>query len=567
MQAVTKIPSNYKFEDDSLFEFMPIKRMRKSIDEYSNTSSNYSYIFFKSFKSYNPSDSLSFKENRKNVVIKNIGNMNQKHLKNALEYILRNSEDKVAINESFELKTYREVLQDWEQDFSLSESTNEAMHLVFSLKELNSKSIIELLKNSVYETMKSNFSQYQFVLIPHVHQNNPHIHCIVNKSNIWSGKKLRFAKKSDCRDFFFKLKEDFKNELYHFSGGKIDYKNDVRLKFDSIFNEFESINEQSKHLDYRGFYAEGIKGLNVKYLKIKNSIKILESQMAKLYEEKNPQNFSEKCKITHQVEAILKKISSHNQTLQKLKQDMERLSDWDQNFNNFTKSFNLFEKKKVLYDSMVKMKSYASKTLFKHLSVLENQLSQENIYIQQGIKDIDRGFDKNIFLNEKTHIFALNKRYKQLKNYARMLKDFVSKDFSFNPNEASQRIIQREQEVLALIEVRIKRLLDIYKNLKLEIKNQKEKLDKYLNNTSQLSFVEISETVKLTSKHLRNLKSLSFVGKELLLAKKILKDTNQSSLKEINQKNQNKIAIQIKEIQQVTQNLSQQEVERSKKQR
>ncbi|MDO7253921.1 relaxase/mobilization nuclease domain-containing protein [Helicobacter cappadocius] len=543
MRVITNIPVNYKLEDDSLFEFVPIKRMRKSITDHSSLNSNHSHIFFKSFKSFNSKNEKSYaNDNHKNVVIKNIGNMKQKHLKNALDYVLKNSEDKKAINESFELKSYKEVLEDWQTDFSLNQNTNEAMHLVFSLKESHCKSIMEILKTSVYETMKSNFSEYQFVMIPHTHQNNPHIHCLVNKTNIWTGKKLRFAKKSDCRDFFFKLKEDFKNDLYHFSGGKLDYKNDVRLKLDSIFQEFQTINEESKTFNHRGFYSEAIKNLNTQYFKTTNSIKVLESKMASLYAEKNNK--------PEEIEVILKKIASHNQRLQELKKEMENLSNWDQNFNHFTKSFNLFEKKKTLYDSIIKIKPYASKSLFKHLSVLENQLSYEKVFIQQGVKDINEGFDKNIFLNEKTHMFGLNRHLKQIKNYRRMLKEFQAQDSDFKPNEVLDKINAKEKEVLELIEARITRLLSIHQNLKLDIDKQKERLDERLNDISKLSFEDISEIIKLSSLHLRNLKALSFVAKELLLAKKILKDTQNTPLKQINQKNQNQIALQIKEIQQ-----------------
>lgn len=550
MRVITKIPLGYKTEDDSLFEFIPIKRMKKSVTEQSNNNSSYSHIFFKSLKSFNfKNESLYSSNDSKNVVIKNIGNMSEKHLNNALSYVLKNSEHKTAINESFELKTYKEILQDWKTDFSLNENTNEAMHLVFSLKESHSKSIIELLKTSVYETMKSNFNEYQFVLIPHTHQNNPHIHCIINKTNVWSGKKLRFPKKSDCRDFFFKLKEDFKNELYHFSGGKLDYKNDVRIKLGNILKEFDFINEESKKFEHRSFYSEGIKNLNAQYSKIKKSIKILESKMAKIYKEKDS---------ALQVEIIIKKIGLHNQTLKKLEQEMNHLNNWDQNFNNFTKSFNLFEKKKTLYESIIKVKPYASKTLFKHLNILENQLNQEKVYIQEGIKDINIGFDKNIFLNEKTHMFALNKKYKQLKTYQRMLKEFVLQDSSFNPNEMLQKVGDKEKEVLELIQARITRLLIIHKNLRLNAYNEQKKLDEKMNDMTNLSFGDITQIINFSSNHLRNLKALTFVGKELLLAKKILKDTHNTSMKEINQENQNQINKQTKQIQELNQTLKQQ---------
>ncbi|PAF41262.1 relaxase/mobilization nuclease domain-containing protein, partial [Helicobacter sp. 11S03491-1] len=447
MRVITKIPLDYKVDNDEpLFEFEPIKRVR-TITNYANNS-NYSFIFFKRFKNYNPSNELSL-DNRKNIVIKNIGNLNAKHLKNVLDYVLRNSEDKIAINEYFEFKTYKEILENWQENFSMKESAKEAMHLVFSLKETHSQSIMEILKHSVYETMRANLSEYSFVLIPHSHQSNPHIHCIINKTNTWTGKKLHFAKKSDCRDFFFKLKEDFKNEVYYLSGGKLDYKNDVKLKFNNLFKELQTLNEESKSFNHQGFYSQSIKDLNKQHLKIKNNISSLELKIMRLYQHKdssknnqdkfqNDNLFSELSSEDRakEMKILQSKIAIHNKKLKEIEEIMKKLLDWDSNFNNFTKSFNLFEKKKILYDSIIKMKPYVSKTLFKNLHLLENQLNQEKNYIQDGLEEIDRGFDKNVFLNEKSNMFALNKKYQQLKNYTRMLKEFQTQDSGFNPKEA-----------------------------------------------------------------------------------------------------------------------------------
>ncbi|PAF52951.1 hypothetical protein BKH42_08565 [Helicobacter sp. 13S00482-2] len=542
MAVIRRIPLNYK-DDEPLFEFEPIKRI-KAFNEYANNS-NYSFVLFKKLKNYNLlNDSSHSKDDRKNIVIKNIGNLDQKHLRNALDYVLRNSEDKIAINEDFEFKTYKEVLLDWEEDFSNNESTKEAMHLVFSLKEPHSKIIMEILKKSVYETMRNNFREYQFVLIPHSHQNNPHIHCIVNKTNTWTRNKLRFAKKSDCREFFFKLKEDFKNEVYCNSGGKLDYKNDVRLKFDHLLKEFDTINEQSKKFNHRGFYSQSLKDLNKHHFRVKNNIVNLELKVIKLYKSQNNIGLNS-LEIKNKIQILQNRIIKNNQKLKEIEDNMKKLLDWDQNFNNFTKSFNLFEKKKILYDSIVKMKPYASKTLFANLNLLEKHLKQEKNYIQEGLDDIYKGFDKNIFLNEKSNMFALNKKYRQLKNYGRMLKEIENS----NSNEAISKAQIKEKEVLDLMNSRIKRLLGIYKSIHREAKEQEKKLQTF----DQYPLKEVDEMLELASKHLRNLKALNFMGKELLLAKKILKDTEE--LKEINQ-NTHRITTRIKEIQKITQNMS-----------
>lgn len=552
MRAIRMIPLGYKADDEPLFEFTPIKRVRTKVD-YAN---NYSFAFFKKFKSYNFSDSFSSKsskDNRKNIVVKNIGNLNLVHCKNALDYVLRNSEDKLALNEDFELKTYKEVLEEWQQDFKGDESSKEAMHLVFSLKEAHSKSTMEILKHSVYETMKTNLNEYSFVLIPHSHQNNPHIHCIVNKTNTWTGKKLHFAKKSDCRDFFFKLKEDFKNEVYYFSGGKLNYKNDVRLKFDNIFKELESINEQSKSFDYRGFYSQSIKDLNFQHSKIKKRVQALEMKFYQYKDlsnlnQNNIKNENNSDSRAKQMQVLQNRMAIHNQKLQEIETLMKKLLDWDENFNRFTKSFNLFKKKKILYDSIVRMQPYASKTLFKNISLLQNQLAQEKNYIQRNLEDIDKGFDKNVFLNEKSNMFALNKKYRQLKNYAHILKNFGSQDSIFNPTEALNKVQIKEKEILNLIDFRVKKLSGTFQSIQLECKEQSAKIRDF--NIESLK--DVDEMLKLVSKHLRNLKALNFISKELLLAKKISKD-NQIP-QEINQKIQSKIASEIKEFQKITQN-------------
>ncbi|PAF50471.1 relaxase/mobilization nuclease domain-containing protein [Helicobacter sp. 13S00477-4] len=543
MQVITKIPSDYQNDDNELFEFIPIKRASKTLKQSSDF--DYSLRLFSVFKNFNFENQYPYaniKNYHKNVVIKNIGNMTQNHLKNALNYVLKNSDGKLGLNEYFEQKSFKEIIQEWKDDFSSNPNTKEGMHLVFSIKEPHSNSIMELLKTSVYETMRNNFNEYQFILVPHSHQNNPHIHCIINKTNTYTGNKLRFAKKSDCRDFFFKLKEDFKNELYYWSGGKIDYKNDIRLQLDSIFKELDCVNQASVDFNHQSFYKKSIEDLNKKYVGIQKSIQALESQ-------------------THKTQSIQNKISSGYKNIKKIQSDMKNLVNWNENFVHFSKSFDLYQKKKALYDSIYKIKPNASKVLFKHLSILKNQLSDEKTYIQGQFNDIKEGFDKNIFLNPKTNIFALNKYLKQLKTYRLMLKKFQSdtdeKNKDFDLMLIFDHIHQKEKEVFGLIELRVDKLIALHKNLKTEVLKQNDTIDQSLSDLSSLSLEKITEIIKLSGIHLRNLKGLNFIHKELLLAKKILKDINHTVVfKGINQENQNEIEYKIKTMQKSSQGLN-----------
>ncbi len=59
--------------------------------------------------------------------------MKRSHLENALSYTLENSE--TAYNEMFLECDKQFILETWLNDFDLTKDYNEAMHLVFSIKD------------------------------------------------------------------------------------------------------------------------------------------------------------------------------------------------------------------------------------------------------------------------------------------------------------------------------------------------------------------------------------------------------------------------------------------------
>ncbi|NHB13335.1 hypothetical protein D2C76_02115 [Helicobacter pylori] len=59
--------------------------------------------------------------------------MKRSHLENALSYALENSE--TAYNEMFMECDKQFILETWLNDFDLTNDYNEAMHLVFSIKD------------------------------------------------------------------------------------------------------------------------------------------------------------------------------------------------------------------------------------------------------------------------------------------------------------------------------------------------------------------------------------------------------------------------------------------------
>ncbi|BDB64192.1 hypothetical protein T36_0639 [Helicobacter cinaedi] len=122
--------------------------------------------------------------------------MKKAHLKNALEYTISHSDDQVGIDYLGEFVNVNDIMRDWEQDFSSNPNTNEALHLVFSLNESHSQSVLDTLTESARQTMQSYFPTYKWVMIPHSHQNKPHIHIILNKTDIFTKKKLHFGSES-----------------------------------------------------------------------------------------------------------------------------------------------------------------------------------------------------------------------------------------------------------------------------------------------------------------------------------------------------------------------------------
>ncbi|WP_416861438.1 relaxase/mobilization nuclease domain-containing protein, partial [Helicobacter ganmani] len=150
--------------------------------------------------------SLNYKFSKANksqaVVVKLLSNLGKKGVKNAISYCIRNSENSFAINENGELVTTKEILQEWGKNFSDNENSKEAWHLCFSIKERATQQNLEKLQASVSEVMQQNFFGYKYAMILHTHQNNPHIHIIVNKRNFLTNKKIHFKNKGDIKEFF-----------------------------------------------------------------------------------------------------------------------------------------------------------------------------------------------------------------------------------------------------------------------------------------------------------------------------------------------------------------------------
>lgn len=106
-----------------------------------------------------------------------------------------------------------DILEEWTPDFDRLKDCNEAMHLVFSLKEKSDELVMHGLLHATFETLRACMPDYKFALVPHSHQEHAHIHVFINKTNQITRKRLRFATRTDCKEFFSDLREEFSDRI------------------------------------------------------------------------------------------------------------------------------------------------------------------------------------------------------------------------------------------------------------------------------------------------------------------------------------------------------------------
>ncbi|MCQ2620774.1 relaxase [Helicobacter pylori] len=183
------------------------------------------------------------------VLIKNIGQMKRSHLENALNYALENSE--TAYNEMFLECDKQFILETWLNDFDLTKDYNEAMHLVFSIKDKPDEETMQGLLHSTWESLKIRLPEYKFALVPHAHQDHAHIHCFINKTNQLTRRRLRFKGREDCKEFFNELRSEFAYRLNeHLLSEEYLYVNEPKLKeLDNIKQQLQDLEKEEKALE------------------------------------------------------------------------------------------------------------------------------------------------------------------------------------------------------------------------------------------------------------------------------------------------------------------------------
>lgn len=558
-EIIVDIPLEKQNFDEKLFEYKSFRKAPKVKEVYlKKVQAAFSHNFVSNAPTFKPQGS------KKNIVIKNIGNMKKAHLKNALGYTIEKSfqeyidlfgqgeenslqsvlseGERCGIDYLGNFVSVEEVLADWQKDFSANPNTNEALHLVFSLNELKSDSLMDILLESTKATMQSNFSEYKYVLIPHAHQNQPHIHIIINKTNIFSRKKLHFNSKQECASFYDGLREDFRQNLFVLSNGKLDYTNDVR--FDKAFRQehldskikalegFEdSPQEYESDIEFLQSYKSAIVSVNAKLKffttqnhslqkEIRNKAIYLHNVEKKIQsleaEHKNPTKLRDKRIELISILSHLKKDYEKNKKAKEvLNNHIKRFLDWEDTYKSFCKNFTLHNKKKSLISTFRGYEQYLPTNLVQKLNVYKKDIAKFETALAQNTQGINEGIVAGITdYNDKTNVFKLSKKLSKLKYYTNILSSIAfpeNKSLQERKDTRARELEQSLEILLAQITKRMRFVIESLQNSKQEYENHKCTLP--LSPDNEL----------IPDKTLLSLqKRIDFLSKELNVGKEVL---------------------------------------------
>lgn len=453
-------------EDEKLFEYISFRKARKTPEVYQAKVHN---AFINYFTQSSSHSSTSHTHHKNKIVIKNIGNMKRTHLHNALSYTIEKSyQESMNIFDDMDFHTellsqhkkcaidylgnfvgVDEILKNWQKDFSSNKNINEALHLVFSLNEIHSPACLEILLQSAQNTLQSHFTEYKYILVPHAHQNKPHIHIIINKTNIFSKKKFHFKSKQECAAFYDSLREDFKQNLFVLSNGKLDYSNDVKVNRDFLrqhldsklenldtFNTSNANKDDSIEQDVRFFatYKKAINSLNAKIKSLYSANEILKQEMwqtsrhlknverkIKELESKgiNPTKLKEKrLLLFDELSHTKNQMNKNERKANVLREHIKRFLDWEDTYKSFSHHFTLLNKKKSILSSFKSYERYLPLDVIDTLKHFKRDIAQFENTLGTNIEKMSSGIIAEATnYNHKSNAFALSKKLSHLLHY------------------------------------------------------------------------------------------------------------------------------------------------------
>ncbi|GAA9398801.1 relaxase/mobilization nuclease domain-containing protein [Helicobacter pylori] len=387
------------FESDELFDYEIIKPKKTLKIQYTYAKRYYKEVekFAKNLTQLTQEEFMRLREPQKQVVIKNIGNMTRLHSKRAMDYIAKHGE--LVRDEFFNEVNYNDIAEQWNEQFeklleNKSRVKNCALHLVFSIDENCNEKNLKALELSVYQTLTNTLGyDYPFIMKLHTHQNNPHVHVIINKTNKITNKQLRFNSKDSCKEFYHTLRETFKDYLFANSKGELKYSNtpNIYKAIKDIETELDTLEKQARN--NKSFRHE-----NYFY-------KVLGS-------------------ATSQIESLKKRENALSDHLDSLKSLLEK-THWEK--EKFTPPINEKELNQQLKEiKWLNKESLTPKNTYKktqNLVVCKSPLIKDYLYTT-----------KKLFATQKK-IIDLEKNYKDLK----VLKEEFSKDLEVDLSHSKKR--------------------------------------------------------------------------------------------------------------------------------
>lgn len=391
----------------------------------------------------------------KQAVVKLLSNLTARGTYNAINYIIRHGPYDYAIDENGMRVNASEVLKDWQKDFSSNANSKEAWHLCFSMREEVNAQNIYALQQSVNDLLQKHFYEYKYVKVLHVHQNNPHIHVVINKNSMLTHKKLHFKDKNSVKNFFNEMRDDFADSLnYH---GNLNYHNAYRFEKTNILEQIDRTKQRENRNHYMDTIAQINKDKDIiankkemlqhKLNNTKNEIKeyvakkqeyIKQLKALTLYEKEKflykRLDFTTRQQYKNILEALrelrvaitvaYKHQKTYKQEIYKLNKAINNLGfDFMNHRNNFAKDINddytNVIAKKAYLDFVMKHKRYATKEQLCIANDIQNEIRKNTSDITQSLNlqnELDKALLQHLGVKStsKSLIFAQKDMIKKL---------------------------------------------------------------------------------------------------------------------------------------------------------
>ncbi len=575
------------FESDELFDYEIIKPKKTLKIQYTYAKRYYKEVekFAKNLTQLTQEEFMRLRDPQKQVVIKNIGNMTRLHSKRAMDYITKHGE--LVRDEFFNEVNYNDIAEQWNEQFeklleNKSRVKNCALHLVFSIDENCNEKNLKALELSVYQTLTNTLGyDYPFIMKLHTHQNNPHVHVIINKTNRITNKQLRFNSKDSCKEFYHTLRETFKDYLFANSKGELQYSNtpniykaikDIETELDTLEKQARN-NKNFRHENYfykvLGSATSQIESLKKRENALSDHLDSLKSLLEKTHWEKEkftpPTNEKELNQQLKKIRWLNKEsltpkntykkiqklavcksslIKDYLYTTKKLFATQKKIIDLEKDYKDLKVLKEEFSKdleadlshSKKLFELYTRLKSmskvFISKSIVKNLEKIALDFKSDRHSISQRAFEFFRYMNyQNLSLTDKGNMFLVAKFFKDSALLVNIARFEMKKIDDSVKNSNPQGNLLDKQAWLNLLE-HLKRLEEenycFAKKRKEFLETRAMELSKDLKfltqaNENDLPIYERGQRDKIIK---RCEKSLNFLQKELQCFKTLLKSAS-----------------------------------------